>query len=260
MATERNLGLAAAAVAGGIGVAALLTLSNRRKRSPAPTDVKLEYFGIHGAGEKVRLALALTGTPFDDERISFDAWGKRKTTAKYGQLPILTVDGTEMYQSDAMLRYVGAHCGDGALYPLSDPAMLFKIDEALGLCDDFARAWQPCVYISMRPTVYGYPADWAADEKSATIKAMRESFVADSLPRLLGYLAGMIEAHGGAFLCGPSPTIADLRLLPQLRYFQLGKADHIDKAVLDAYPPIAAWVERVMALPAVRAWYAVEGH
>ena len=31
--------------------------------------VKLEYFPIAGAGEKVRLALVLTGTPFDDVRI-----------------------------------------------------------------------------------------------------------------------------------------------------------------------------------------------
>ena len=51
--------------------------------------------------------------------------------------------------------------GDGALFPCDDPAMLFKIEEMLGLGGDFSRAWMPCLYIGMRHTAYGHPEKWA---------------------------------------------------------------------------------------------------
>ena len=62
------------------------------------------------------------------------------------------------------------------------------------------------------------------------------------------------------FLCGDKVTIADLKLLPQLRYFQRGKADYVPTTVLDAYPAVTSWIARVMALPQIAAWYAVESH
>lgn len=61
-------------------------------------------------------------------------------------------------------------------------------------------------------------------------------------------------------MCGSAPTIADLRLLPQLRYFQKGAADFVPTTCLDAYPHVTAWIARMMALPQIKEWYAVEGH
>ena len=78
--------------------------------------MKLTYFNIEAAAEKVRLALVLTSTPFEDVRIQFPEWGGMKPTTKYGVLPIMEVDGKEMHQSMAQLRYV-ASLGDGSLLP-----------------------------------------------------------------------------------------------------------------------------------------------
>lgn len=67
---------------------------------------KLTYFDIQGVAEKVRLAFVLSGTPFEDERVSFAQWGEMKSCTKFGQLPLLSIDGGEhVAQSGAMLRY-----------------------------------------------------------------------------------------------------------------------------------------------------------
>jgi hypothetical protein len=45
-------------------------------------------------------------------------------------------------------------------------------------------------------------------------------------------------------------------ILPQLAKFQAGFIDHIPKDIMDKYPKITAYLERVRAVPAIAAWYA----
>eukprot|EP00854_Cymbomonas_tetramitiformis_P020050 gene20050-24002_t len=215
--------------------------------------ITLTYFPIEGAAEKVRLALAMTGTDFEDIRIKFPEWQELKPTTKYGQLPIMNIDGKEIAQSPAMLRWCGRTLGDGSLYP-QDPESLMQIEEVLGLSDDIARAWSPCLYMAMRPEKFGYPADIAAEEKTTKVKALRESFLKDELPNFMKYLTGHLEASG-AFFCGSAPTIADLQILPQLRYFTKGVADFVPGDCLSPYPVVTQWIERMMAIPQVKSWY-----
>lgn len=70
--------------------------------------IKLSYFNIEGSAEKVRLALVAQGIPFEDQRITFPEWAEVKSTAKFGQVPLMYInDGNAIGQSYAMLRYVG---------------------------------------------------------------------------------------------------------------------------------------------------------
>jgi glutathione S-transferase len=220
------------------------------------SQIKFEYFGIAGAGEKVRLALACTGTPFEDVRIAFPQWGGpggRKETAKYGQLPIMTLtDGQEIYQSDAMLRYAGA-LGDGNLYP-SEPMQRLKIDEALGLCGDLARDWTPALYMGMRPEAFGY-TDLTPEAKDELVKSMRTKFLEEKLPKFAQWITDMVKSSGGPFLCGSALSIADLDLLPRIQYYSKGVADHVPKDSLDAYPELQAWVKAVEEEPRIKAYY-----
>jgi hypothetical protein len=43
-------------------------------------SIKLTYFNIQGAAEKIRLALALKGIPFEDERLNKDQWNALKVS------------------------------------------------------------------------------------------------------------------------------------------------------------------------------------
>mmetsp|Transcript_107889 Transcript_107889/g.247303 ORF Transcript_107889/g.247303 Transcript_107889/m.247303 type:complete len:230 (+) Transcript_107889:45-734(+) len=225
-------------------------------------SVKLIYFGIEGAAEKVRLALVLSGTAFDDKRITFPEWGELKPKAKCGQLPLMTVDGKEpmesmdsqISQSGAMMRWAGRQ-GDGSLYPQDIESML-KIEEVLGLVDDMSRAFMPCFYIAMRPQMFGHPEDMPDEEKKALTKKLREGFVAEKVPEFMKFLSRHLEASGGTFICGTKPTIADCALLPTLRNFTRGHIDFVPTTLFEPYPQITSYISRMMELPQIKEWYA----
>ena len=82
------------------------------------SKLKLIYFDFHGGrGEPARLALAIAGIDFDEERVPLNDWLRRKADTPFGGLPVLEVDGATVSQSNGINRYVGKLAG---LYP-SDP-------------------------------------------------------------------------------------------------------------------------------------------
>src|SRR6266850_1924595 len=74
--------------------------------------LKLTYFDFHGGrGEPARLALAIGGIVFEDDRVAFADWGRRKANTPFGGLPLLEVDGEIIAQSNGINRYVGKLAG-----------------------------------------------------------------------------------------------------------------------------------------------------
>jgi glutathione S-transferase len=222
--------------------------------------IKLTYFNIQGVAEKVRLALVLAGIPFEDVRVSNAEWGAMKLSTPYGQLPLMEIDGGKLIaQSEAMLRYVGslATAKGIPLYPTSDPDRLLAIEEACGLIGDLQREWRVPVGIGFQdPTLYGYPPDFRGTEAhSAVVKAVRAKFCTEELPKYMGFLSKRLSASGG-FLCGAEPTIADCSLVPVLARFISGGVDHVPRDCLEPYPEVVAYLQRFMAIEAVKEWYA----
>jgi len=75
-------------------------------------SIKLTYFPAPGRAEASRLCFVYSGVNFDDNRIGFDQWGPMKEAClsegsllKSPSLPWLEVDGQEISQSLAVLRY-----------------------------------------------------------------------------------------------------------------------------------------------------------
>ena len=218
----------------------------------------LQYFDIKGVAEKVRLAFVLAGVDFKDERISFSDWAELKGSTRYGQLPSLKIgpsDGAcdELYQSAAMLKYV-ALAEKETLYPVQDLAKCVHIEEVLGLLDDLARAWRPCVVVASSPQQFGFPEDMSAEDKDDLAKRLREKFLAEELPKYMGFFSAHIDASG-YFLCGETPTIADCAALPQFQYFAAGIADHVPEDCLYPYGTITSYIDRMLAIPAIKNYY-----
>jgi glutathione S-transferase len=89
---------------------------------------KLTYFDFDGGrGEAARLAFAIGGVSFIDDRVPFAAWKDRKPHTPFGGLPVLEVDGRSVAQSNGINRYVGKLVG---LYP-ADPWQAARCDEAM---------------------------------------------------------------------------------------------------------------------------------
>ena len=216
--------------------------------------IKLTYFDIEGAAEPVRLALALAGQEYEDERINFPDWAGLKPKMPHGQLPVMQIDGGDMKtQSGAMIRWVGHECSK-TLYPLDK---IYEVEEAVGVVGDFQRAWQPCLYISMRPQIFGYPEGFSStDEGKEKVKVMRTKFVKEELPLYLGHLEDMLKASGGKWLVkGDEPTIADCMAVSLLRSFTKGHVDHVDTKCLETHPKVVDYVKNFCELPQIKGRY-----
>jgi glutathione S-transferase len=218
--------------------------------------IKLTYFDIEGVAEAVRLALLLSGTPFEDVRVQFSDWPAMKPTTPNGQLPIMTIGGDDANvktQSKAMLRWVGM-TKSKTLYPTDK---VFEIEEIIGILEDLQRAYTPAHAIGMRPANFGYPEGFqSTEEGKKLIESMRTKFVKEELPKYVKCLTDKMEQHGGPFLvAGSGPTVADCVAVPLLRSFTRGIMDHVDPACLNAYPTLITYIKTFCALEPVKGRY-----
>ena len=160
------------------------------------TTHKLTYFNIQGAAEKVRLAFVLAGVEFEDVRVTGEEWAVMKPTTKFGQLPMLTINGVEFAQSGAMVRYV-SRLGDGSLAP-SDPIAELEMNEIIGLSEDMDRAFGPSLYFAIRPTAYGMDAEYnKTPEGQEHIRKLRVKFVEEQLPVFMEQYTKILASTGG---------------------------------------------------------------
>jgi glutathione S-transferase len=219
--------------------------------TPLP-KIKLTYFDIEGVAEAVRLALVLSNTPFEDDRVGFGDWGEMKPKTPYGCLPIMSVDdGPLRTQSMAMLRWVGSSCSE-TLYPRGK---IFDIEEAIGLMEDLNKSWYPAFAIGMRPQNYGRPEGFGqTEEGKKIIKEMRETWFQNELPRFLTYIENKLERNQW-LAGGETPTIADCVAVPILRNFSRGHVDHVPATALDSHPKVVDYIKRFCAQPQLKGRY-----
>merc|ERR1712176_950810 len=221
--------------------------------------IKLTYFDIEAAGEPVRLALLLSNTPFEDERIKFHEWKELKPKTPNGQLPVMTIgddDSKMLTQSKAMLRYIGKTYSK-TLYP---DEKLYEIEEMIGLLEDLERSFRPSLYLGMRPTLMGYPDGYSkTDEGKETIKRLRTQFVQDELSKYCKRFTKILEDNqqngGKYFIMGEQPTIVDCVAIPMLRSFTKGHIDYIETTCLDEYPVIVQYIKNFCSIDVIKGRY-----
>ena len=203
-------------------------------------QLKLNYFDFHGGrAEPVRLALHLGGVAFEDHRFTFPEFAAFRTTTPFGQVPTLHVDGLQVTQSDAILRYAGKLAG---LYP-TDPL------QAL-LCDEVA-------YVVEEASVRIGPTFRMSGEEQ---KAARLALVNGSMPVYLAWLQAQLEAHGGEFFADNRLTVADLKVFVEVRGLNSGRLDHVPTDLVERVAPaLNAHMQRVASTPGVQAYYAQFG-
>jgi glutathione S-transferase len=192
----------------------------------------------------VRLTCILGGLPFSDVRVSFDKWAQLKPQAKFGQLPIMDVDGESFAQSGAMLTYVGKLTN---LYP-SDPKKAFRVDEVIGLHDDVMGSIRPSILVMRDPKLWKREAARKQAE-------MRKELAEVKLPEMFAHYEKVLETNGTGYFVGASPTIADVAVFAQLRFITSGILDGIPKTVVEPFPKLNAFYVRVSHLPGIEKYY-----
>ena len=83
---------------------------------------------------------------------------------------------------------------------------------------------------------------------------MRTEWVETKLGEWMGKLVAMLGPDP-KFICGDNISMADCCLLPSLAKFQAGFIDHVPPTCLDKFPIITAYLDRVRAQPAIKAYY-----
>ena len=199
--------------------------------------LKLTYFDMHGGrGEPVRLALAVGGIAFEDHRFAYSQFAEIRKTVPFGQVPVLEVDGVQVTQCDAMLRYAGKLAG---LYPTDALQALF--------CDEV-------MYVVEEASVKLGPTFRMTGEEQ---KAARLALVNGSMPVYLRWLEKQLLAHGGEYFADKRLTVADLKVFVDIRGLNSGRLDHVPTDLVEQVAPaLNAHMKRIAELPAVQAYYA----
>lgn len=200
-------------------------------------QLKLSYFDFHGGrGEPTRLALHIGGIAFEDHRFGFADFPDIRKSAPLGQVPVLSVDGVQVSQSDAITRYAGKLAG---LYPTDALQALF--------CDEVIQAMEDAsIQIGASFGLTG----------EALLEA-RKKLVEGPLPKYLGWLQTQLQTHGGMFFADQRLTIADLKVFVILRGLMSGHLDHVPTDLVARHgPDLPAFVQRVAETPTIAAYYA----
>jgi glutathione S-transferase len=203
-------------------------------------QLKLSYFDFHGGrGEPVRLALAIGDIAFEDHRFTFPEFAEVRKTAPFGQVPLLEVDGVQVTQCDAILRYAGKLAG---LYP-TDPYQALLCDEVMYVVEE--------ANVKLGPTFR-----MTGEEQ----KTARLALVNGSMPVYLAWLQSQLLAHGGEYFADNRLTIADLKVFVEMRGLNSGRLDHIPADLVEQVAPaLNAHMQRIAQIPAVAAYYAKFG-
>jgi len=197
---------------------------------------KLTYFDFDGGrGEPVRITLHAAGIEFEDHRISFDEFMQMRPTMRFTCAPVLEIDGVEVTQSNAMLRYVGKMAG---LYPEDDLQALY--------CDEVMDAVEDLLHQVVQ--TFGLEGD--------KLKDAREKLADGWITTFVKGLADLLARGGGEYFANGRLTVADLKVYMQVRSLRSGILDHVPTDLVDSLAPsLVEHQERIGNDPVVAAYY-----
>jgi len=198
--------------------------------------LKVTYFDIAGSrGEEVRLALAIAGLEFDDNRINRETLRVLKPDLPFATIPTLEVQGQRLIgQTNAILRYIGRQHG---LHP-EEPFEAARHDSLMDAAEELRTRITPTMQIQ------------DVTEK----KAARQKLAIDYLPRWGRCVERFIGE--GPFVGGDLPSVADIKLYMINKWISDGNIDDIPTDLFDPYTKLKTVANGIRTHPAVMAWYA----
>jgi glutathione S-transferase len=153
----------------------------------------------------------------------------------FGRIPVIERDGFELYETQAILRYVDRLTPTPALTP-ADPKAAARMDQAMNINDWylFRMVGVPIGFNRSVAPKLGFPVD--------------EAVVAAAVPDAKMVFAA-IEGFLGdqAFMAGETLSLADLQMAPHVDML----AEAPECAAILKGTRLAAWLERMRARPSV---------
>ena len=197
---------------------------------------KLTYFNFDGGrGEPIRIALHAAGIEFEDERLSFEQFGEMRLGTPFNALPVLSVDGADISQTNSLLRYVGKMAD---LYPTDNLQALY-CDEVMSVLEDINHKVGQTLFL-----------------QGEELQLAREKLVDGWLTTFVKGLDKLL-ARGGEYFADNQLTVADLKAFVQVSSLRSGLLDHVPTDLVDRLAPaLAEHQGRIEADARVVAYYA----
>ena len=150
--------------------------------------------------------------------------------------PVLDIDGTEVTQSNSILRFIGKQAG---LYPEDDLQALY-CDEVMGAVEDL---------LHQIVHTFGLEGD--------ALKKAREKLSDGWITTYIKGLADLLARGGGKYFADGRLTVADLKVYMQVRSLHGGTLDHVPTDLVEKLAPsLIEHQERIGADPVVANYYA----
>lgn len=92
----------------------------------------------------------------------------------------------------------------------------------------------------------------------AELKKLREEFQLGFMTEVAKLLEKRIQANGGLYVVGKSPTFADLMVLAMVDLLKTGYLEHFDVNFFDDYPGILATAQAINDNETVKAYRKLE--
>jgi glutathione S-transferase len=209
--------------------------------NPKAASVKLYYHPFSPFARKPLIAAHLLGLKPDTQLVDLFKGEQRSPEFRalnpQGRVPTLVDGDFLLWESNAIVQYLGMQAGDTPLYPADARSRADILRWQFWESTSFAPACVIYVYENVLKAVLGRgapdPVELAKAEEKFHICA-----------RLLdGHLATR------PYLLGDALTLADVSVAPVLMHAEAGHYP------LDGYPHIAAWFGKIRELPA---WIATE--
>ncbi|XP_073540417.1 glutathione S-transferase P 1-like isoform X3 [Phyllobates terribilis] len=185
----------------------------------------LTYFPVRGRVETIRLLLADQGASWTDDEMQMADWFSRKSDIKkkavFGQLPQFQHGDFVLYQSNAILRYLGR------LYEISG-----RSNQESALIDMVNDGVEDLRLKYFRLIFFEYETG-------------KEKYIGD-LPNHLSAFERILSnnSNGTKFVVGNKISYADYNLFDTLQCHL-----DLDPKCLASFPLLSAYVERVAARP-----------
>jgi len=198
----------------------------------AHPNFKLSYFNARGFAEMSRFVFAYAGVSYEDIRYEHDAtWAEAKPKYEWGMVPVLEIDGKQLAQSKAIVRYLGKKYNLAG----SDEFETAKCDEIIESLSDLRSS---CTFF------YTEKDDKKKAELTAALKA-------DTVPKFFGKWNEIIEKNGG-FLVGNKLSYADFAIATAIEMF----IEKLGSDVMEKYPALQAHQVKVFSAPGIKEWVA----
>jgi glutathione S-transferase len=180
----------------------------------------------------VRLALAEKGVAHELVSVGIDEFRTEPHLSRhpFGRIPAFEHDGFELYETQAIMRYVDEAFAAAPLQPI-ELHPFARMNQIMGIVDSYLT---PCLLMNVLFQRFVAPLIGRTCDEGA---------VTDALPRVRHCIGEIARLAGDQpFLAGDALSLADLMVIPQIYYF---KKLPEGAAQLAELPALAAWVGRM---------------